>query len=57
MTSGCSDEKRNRGLKLFGFGIPGQGFYSLQILGLKLYEQQAATSVIEIKEGWPQCRE
>lgn len=31
MTLGCSEEKRNQGLKLFGFGIPGEGFYSLQI--------------------------
>lgn len=51
MTSGCPDDKRNQGLKLFGFGIPCQGFYSLQVPGLHLSDQQAATGVISIKEG------
>lgn len=51
MTSSCPDEKKNHGLKLFSYGIPGQGFYSLQVPGLKLSEQQAATGVVNIKEG------
>lgn len=39
MTSGCPEERKNHSLKLFGFGIPGQGLYSLQVPGLKLVEQ------------------
>lgn len=35
MTSGCPDDKNNHGLKLFGFGIPAQGFYSMQMPGLQ----------------------
>lgn len=51
MTSGCPDERKNQGLKLYGYGISGQGFYSLQVLGLKLAEQQAVSGVISISEG------
>ena len=51
VTSDCPEEKKNLGLKLCGFGIPGQGFYSLQVAGLQLLEQVAASGVVHIKEG------
>lgn len=38
-------------LKLCGFGIPGQGFYSLQVPGLELSDQQATTGMLIVKEG------
>lgn len=57
MTSGCPDEKKQHGLKLFGFGIPGQGFYSLQLPSIQIAEQQAATGVINIKKGGGFCSE
>lgn len=50
MTTNCLEDKKCQGMKLFGFGILGQGFYSLQILGLMLSEQQVATWVTTIKE-------
>lgn len=51
MTSGCPDEKKVQGLKLCGFGIPGQGCYSLQVPSFMSSDQQAATWVLSIKEG------
>lgn len=52
MTIGCPEDlKKKSGLKLFDFGIFGQDFYSLQVPGLQLFEQQAAMGVLSIKEG------
>lgn len=43
LATSCPVEKKYQGLKPFGFGILGQGFYSLQVPGLQLSEQQATT--------------
>lgn len=39
MTSNCPNQKHNHGFKLCGFGIPGQGFYSLQVPSLQFSAQ------------------
>lgn len=51
MTFGCPENKKNQGLKLFGFGILGQSFYTLQVAGLQISEQQAAIGILIIQEG------
>lgn len=51
ITSGYPEDLKKLGVKLYGFGISGQGFYTLQVPGLKLSEQQATIGVLIVKEG------
>ena len=48
--SSCPDDNKQHGLKLFGFGVPGKGFYQVQVPGMQT-EQQSAIGIIHIKEG------